>query len=45
MRTPNQLNANNAFLIAVEIFLVTKKKKGVDGRGDVEDGGNFLFPC
>lgn len=32
------------FLIAVEIFLVTKEK-GVDGRGDVEDGGNFLFPC
>lgn len=27
VRTPNQLNANKTFLIAVEIFLVTKKKK------------------
>lgn len=41
-RTPGQLNADNAFLIAAEMFLVTKKKKKweggrVDGRGDVEE--------
>lgn len=34
VRTPNQLNANNAFLIVPEIFLVPKKKKkGIWGDG------------
>lgn len=44
VRTPNQLNSNKTFLIAVEIFLVTKKRKGVDRWGDVEGGEKILFP-
>lgn len=43
VRTPNQLNPNNTFLIAIEIFLVTTRK-GVDGWGNVKRGRKFHFP-
>lgn len=43
VRTPNQLNPNNTFLIAIEIFLVMTKKE-VDGWGDVKGEKKCLFP-